>query len=278
MLRFLDAHGFEHTPRLLGWYRYAGAPITATLGILQEFVPDARDGWQDALASLADPARLPLAPAPAGRGDRAHARGAGRRTTATPPSGRRSSASAADDDARGAARARLPEPVRGRSERAARAPARAAPRGRRRQGDPPARRLPPRPGAVGARRLARARLRGRARAAAGRAPRARARRCATSRACCARSPTPPRRAARAGRRAPPELGAATRAAPSSTATSAAIDQSLLPPAGAPRDALLAACELEKALYELRYELDNRPDWVHVPLAGILRLLAGVKRV
>ena len=42
-------------------------------------------------------------------------------------------------------------------------------------------------------------------------------------------------------------------------------------------ALLAACELEKALYELRYELDNRPDWVHVPVAGILRLSSCAKR-
>jgi maltose alpha-D-glucosyltransferase/alpha-amylase len=31
--------------------------------------------------------------------------------------------------------------------------------------------------------------------------------------------------------------------------------------------------LEKACYELRYELGNRPDWVHVPLRGILELLA-----
>ena len=54
----------------------------------------------------------------------------------------------------------------------------------------------------------------------------------------------------------------------------AIDESLLPAAGEARTALLAACELEKALYELRYELDNRPDWVHVPVAGILRLLDG----
>ena len=57
MLRFLGAHGFEHTPRLLGWYGYAGPPLTATLGILQEFVPGARDGWQDALDFLADPGR-----------------------------------------------------------------------------------------------------------------------------------------------------------------------------------------------------------------------------
>ena len=53
----------------------------------------------------------------------------------------------------------------------------------------------------------------------------------------------------------------------------AIDDSLLPPAGEPREALLAACELEKALYELRYEQDNRPDWLHVPVAGILRALS-----
>jgi predicted trehalose synthase len=31
-------------------------------------------------------------------------------------------------------------------------------------------------------------------------------------------------------------------------------------------------ELEKAVYELRYELAHRPDWVFVPVAGIVRLL------
>ena len=35
--------------------------------------------------------------------------------------------------------------------------------------------------------------------------------------------------------------------------------------------LLRLFELEKALYELRYEIDNRPDWVGVPLAGIAAL-------
>jgi maltose alpha-D-glucosyltransferase / alpha-amylase len=38
--------------------------------------------------------------------------------------------------------------------------------------------------------------------------------------------------------------------------------------------LLDLFELEKALYELRYEMDNRPDWVAVPLAGIAAL-AGI---
>jgi maltose alpha-D-glucosyltransferase/alpha-amylase len=36
--------------------------------------------------------------------------------------------------------------------------------------------------------------------------------------------------------------------------------------------LLDAYLLEKAIYELGYELNNRPDWVRVPLAGILHLL------
>ncbi|MEO8525083.1 MAG: putative maltokinase, partial [Caldimonas sp.] len=41
---------------------------------------------------------------------------------------------------------------------------------------------------------------------------------------------------------------------------------------APVDApLLALFELEKALYELRYELNNRVDWAQVPLQGILAL-------
>jgi maltose alpha-D-glucosyltransferase/alpha-amylase len=36
--------------------------------------------------------------------------------------------------------------------------------------------------------------------------------------------------------------------------------------------LLRVFELEKALYELRYELGNRVDWVYIPLRGLLALL------
>jgi maltose alpha-D-glucosyltransferase/alpha-amylase len=39
-------------------------------------------------------------------------------------------------------------------------------------------------------------------------------------------------------------------------------------------ALLELFELEKALYELKYELNNRPEWVRWPLAGINRLVPG----
>jgi maltose alpha-D-glucosyltransferase/alpha-amylase len=35
--------------------------------------------------------------------------------------------------------------------------------------------------------------------------------------------------------------------------------------------LLDACLLEKAMYELTYELNNRPTWIRIPLAGILTL-------
>ena len=70
----------------------------------------------------------------------------------------------------------------------------------------------------------------------------------------------------------PATGSATPARRSSPATTGRSIESLLPEPGVARDSLLAACELEKALYELRYELNNRPGWVHVPAAGILRLL------
>ena len=36
--------------------------------------------------------------------------------------------------------------------------------------------------------------------------------------------------------------------------------------------MLELAEIEKLLYELRYEIGNRPDWVHVPLRGALGLL------
>ena len=35
--------------------------------------------------------------------------------------------------------------------------------------------------------------------------------------------------------------------------------------------LLSSYVLEKLLYELRYELNNRPTWSQIPLRGILQL-------
>jgi predicted trehalose synthase len=52
----------------------------------------------------------------------------------------------------------------------------------------------------------------------------------------------------------------------------AVDSGLMPPGEAPTRTMLSIFELEKAVYELRYELNNRPDWVSIPVAGIVRLL------
>jgi maltokinase len=53
---------------------------------------------------------------------------------------------------------------------------------------------------------------------------------------------------------------------------ATIDPTLLPPGEAAISNLLSIYELEKAIYELQYELNHRPDWVPIPVAGIVRLL------
>ena len=37
--------------------------------------------------------------------------------------------------------------------------------------------------------------------------------------------------------------------------------------------LLELFMLEKAIYELKYEVDNRPDWVRIPVSGLLAALA-----
>jgi maltose alpha-D-glucosyltransferase / alpha-amylase len=49
------------------------------------------------------------------------------------------------------------------------------------------------------------------------------------------------------------------------------DTGLLP-AAANRDLLLRSLLLDKAFYELSYEINNRPDWIDIPLDGLLRLL------
>jgi maltose alpha-D-glucosyltransferase/alpha-amylase len=52
----------------------------------------------------------------------------------------------------------------------------------------------------------------------------------------------------------------------------AADARFVPASPRHRDALLQLFVLDKALYELNYELNNRPDWVRIPLRGIFELL------
>ncbi|MEX2113543.1 MAG: putative maltokinase [Pirellulales bacterium] len=52
------------------------------------------------------------------------------------------------------------------------------------------------------------------------------------------------------------------------------DAPFVPRADDQFERLLDACLLEKAVYELRYELNNRPDWVYLPLTALCDLLSG----
>ncbi|HEV3136544.1 MAG TPA: hypothetical protein VGZ26_01545, partial [Pirellulales bacterium] len=54
----------------------------------------------------------------------------------------------------------------------------------------------------------------------------------------------------------------------------AADTVFLPESGEEFECLLESCLLEKALYELRYELNNRPDWVDLPLQALTDLVNG----
>ena len=51
------------------------------------------------------------------------------------------------------------------------------------------------------------------------------------------------------------------------------DARLWPQSPEAADALLDFFLLEKAFYEIEYELAHRPDWLRVPLAGTWRILS-----
>lgn len=52
--RFLTTRtAFPHVPRLAGWMEYAAAGEAATLALLQELVPNAGDGWTHVVSTLA---------------------------------------------------------------------------------------------------------------------------------------------------------------------------------------------------------------------------------
>jgi maltokinase len=284
MLRFLTEQGFRNVPALGGWYAYSGGPLTATLGLLQEYVAGAVGGWELALGEIAsaperfldrlgrlgevtaqmhsalgadpnDPAFAPEEPS---------VESLGLLTATVDEEIARVFLSLPDDDERIA-------PIAGRGEEVReqlRHLTHAGSSGRviRTHGDyhlgqtlfdgndwvildfegEPARTL-----------VERRRKRSPLRDVAG---------MLRSFAYAATAAELTR-----GAEVPDdwEERARERFLESYLET---VDPQLLPPGEAAIERLLAVFELEKAVYELRYELDNRPDWVGIPVTGIERLM------
>jgi trehalose synthase-fused probable maltokinase len=284
VLRFLAGHGFPNAPALAGWYEYSGGPLTATLGLLQEFIADGVNGWELALdeivegperfldrlgrlgevtaqmhnalgSDLSDPAFCPEEPS---------VEALALLTATVDEEIAHVFLSLPDDDERLA-------PIIGRGEEVReqlRFLTHAGSTGRviRTHGDfhlgqtlataddwvildfegEPARTIAERRRKRSALRDVAGMLRSFAYAA--------------SAAELLRSATVPEDW---------EERARWRFLDSYLA---AVDPTLLPAGDAAIERLLAVFELEKAVYELRYELDNRPGWVGIPVAGIERLM------
>ena len=80
-------------------------------------------------------------------------------------------------------------------------------------------------------------------------------------------------AARAGRPGDPAIARRLEQAFLDSYRAGAAGQPWWPATAADADRLLAAFALDKAVYELAYESDNRPDWIDVPLAALEALAA-----
>ncbi|HEX4324688.1 MAG TPA: phosphotransferase [Gaiellaceae bacterium] len=308
MLRFLTEHGFRNIPALAGWYGYSGGPLTATLGLLQDFVAGAIGGWELALGEIAlapeslldrlgrlgevtanmhtalgsDQNDLAFAP------EEPSVESLGLLTATVDEEIARVFLSLPEDDERLA-------PILGRGEEVReqlRLLTHAGSSGRviRTHGDyhlgQTLWRRPP--DALGGREL-RPSGTGFAGAASSHGDwilldfegepartlveRRRKRSPLRDVAGMLRSFAYAATAAELTRGADVpvdwEERARERFLESYLET---VDPTLLPPGDAAVERLLAVFELEKAVYELRYELDNRPDWVGIPVAGIERLM------
>jgi trehalose synthase-fused probable maltokinase len=287
LLRFLTAHGFPHIASLAGWYQYRGPLMDATLGILQEYLPDGRDGWELALDELASGPEAFLARVRELGEVTGHMHTALGSDSSNPDFAPEEPSTeslhlltATVDEEIERVFLDLPslpalEPIAGRGEdvrEQLRALSGIGVAGRviRSHGDyhlgqtlltrrgwvildfegEPARSLRER-------RLKRSPLRdvaGMLRSFAY---------AASAAAILRGTPAPPEWEERARVEF---LGGYL----------ASADPALLPPGQEAVNRLLALFELEKAVYELEYELNNRPDWVRIPVAGIVRLLEGAR--
>ncbi len=283
LLRFLTRRGFANIAPLHGWYEYEGQALAATLGVVQEFLPDAVGGWELALEEIESRPeeflqRLgSLGGVTAGMHNTL-ASDAGDPAFAPEESSQEaiSLLSASIDEDIERMFLRLPDderlaPIAGRGQDvrerlAARAQIGIGGREIRTHGDyhlgqtlhtsrgwviidfegEPARALPERRQKRSPLRDVASMLRSFA--------------YATSASEILR-----------GRQAPPDFEQQARAQFLARYFDE-IDPALLPAGEAAIANLLSIYELEKAIYELQYELDNRPDWVAIPVAGIRRLL------
>ena len=280
LLRFLTEHGFENIAQLAGWYSYAGRQMDATLGILQQFV-SGEDGWERALRLMAEGDEFIASTRRLGEVIGAMHSTLGSDTSDPNFAPEETSAeslgllTATVDEEIESIFLDLPdgvdelEPIRGRGEEVRerlRLLTNIGSTGRviRHHGDlhlgqtlwaddwvildfegEPARSLPER-----------RRKRSPLRDVAG----------------MMRSFAYAASASRVQRGVEPPAGWEQRARDEFLdGYRSSVEQSLVP-SGTAMDKLLSVFELEKAVYELRYELNNRPDWVQIPVAGIVRML------
>jgi maltokinase len=283
LLRFLTERGFENIAQLAGWYAYSGKPMDATLGILQRFIAEGRDGWELALDTIDEGAEGFLDDL----GRLGEVTGRMHSLLGSDPSDPNFSPEEMSAEALGLLTAtvdeeieriflELPddepelEPIRGRGEEVRdrlRMLTNLGGVGRviRHHGDfhlgqtlwaegdwvildfegEPARSLPERRRKRSALRDVAGMLRSFAYAA--------------SAASLLRDVEPP-----------PAWEERARAR-FLDGYQSTIDPTLVP-TGSSMEKLLTVFELEKAVYELRYELNNRPTWVKIPVAGIARML------
>jgi maltokinase len=283
LLRFLSERDFPHIAPIAGWFQYDGRLMDATLGVLQEYLAGAIDGWDlalDALASDPDAFLRQVRALGVVTGELHSALGSEGSDPAFAPEEPSTEAisilTATIDEEIERIFVELPEdpaidPIRGRGQDVQErlqmlASVGAGGRVIRTHGDyhlgqtmlaergwvildfegEPARPMPQR-------RLKRSPLR--------------------DVAGMLRSFSYAAAGSRILRDAPPPDGWEDRARETFLAGYfETVDTSLLPPGEEGTRKMLSIFELEKAVYELRYELNNRPDWVAIPVAGIVRLL------
>jgi maltokinase len=283
LLRFLTERDFENIAQLAGWYAYSGRPMDATLGILQQFVTGGLDGFALALDSMSDDANAFLGSLHR-LGDataQMHTLLGSEVTDPTfapesPSSESLGLLTATIDDEIESLWFELPEdnedmaPIRGRAQEVRdrlRLWTQVGGTGKviRHHGDfhlgqtlssagnwviidfegEPARSLPER-----------RRKRSPLRDVAG----------------MLRSFSYAASAAQLLRGVEPPPGWEAKARAEFLAGYRSTIDPTLVPSGAAFDKLLAVFELEKAVYELRYELNHRPDWLPIPVAGLARML------